>query len=171
MKRRHILLSLLASGLAALGLTGCDSSGTISSLTDSDSTAVIRDESDTGSVITGDVVPITQSIPDEEPAPAAGISDTPEMPETPDVTDSAAISAADLIDINETDNGEPAGEGNTARAAADGINLRSAPTTDEDNVIDGVNLGEEVTVLGVEGEWWKVEFKGKTGYVKSEFFE
>ena len=163
-------MTLIASALAVLGLAGCDSSGTISSLTDSDSTAVIRDESDTGSVITGDVVPITQSLVDEDVDPAL-FSDAPEMPETPDISDSAAVSAADLIDIEQTDNGEPAGEGNTAKAAADGINLRSAPTIEEDNVIGGVNLGEEVTVLSVEGEWWKVEFKGKTGYVKSEFFE
>lgn len=51
---------------------------------------------------------------------------------------------------------------------ADNVNFRETAST-EGNVLGTLNKGENVNLVENEGEWSKVEFNGKTGYVSSEF--
>lgn len=53
--------------------------------------------------------------------------------------------------------------------ALDSCNVRSTPTTDEDNIIGSLFVGEKATKLGEEGEWVKIDYNGETAYVSSEF--
>ena len=50
---------------------------------------------------------------------------------------------------------------------AEGCNVRSAANSDEDNIIGGLDEGDEVQVLGQEGDWVQIEYDGQTGYVYS----
>lgn len=49
-----------------------------------------------------------------------------------------------------------------------GVNLRSGKGT-ETSVVEKIPDNAEVKVLSKDGEWWKVEHQGKTGYLKPEF--
>lgn len=45
--------------------------------------------------------------------------------------------------------------------------MRSAANSDEDNIIGGLDEGDQVQVLGQEGDWIQIEYDGQTGYVYS----
>ncbi|MEE3420579.1 MAG: SH3 domain-containing protein [Lachnospiraceae bacterium] len=49
-----------------------------------------------------------------------------------------------------------------------GINFR-ATAEDDGDIIDTIEPGETVTVLGTEGEWSKISYNGSTGYVATRF--
>ena len=55
----------------------------------------------------------------------------------------------------------------TTMTVAEGCNVRSAANSDEDNIIGGLDEGNEVQVLGQEGDWVQIEYDGQTGYVYS----
>ena len=55
----------------------------------------------------------------------------------------------------------------TTMTVAEGCNVRSAANSDEDNIIGGLDEGDEVQVLGQEGDWVQIEYDGQTGYVYS----
>ena len=48
--------------------------------------------------------------------------------------------------------------------------VRKGPGTDAE-VLGTVDVGVELTKLGTEGDWTKVEFQGGTGYIKTEFLK
>lgn len=48
--------------------------------------------------------------------------------------------------------------------------VRKGPSTD-DEVLGTVDVGVELEKLGTEGDWAKVKFQGKTGYIKTEFLK
>lgn len=48
--------------------------------------------------------------------------------------------------------------------------VRKAPGTDAE-ILGTVDVGVELTKLGTEGDWTKVEFQGGTGYIKTEFLK
>lgn len=52
--------------------------------------------------------------------------------------------------------------------ATDTVRIRQQPNTECD-VLGKVQLGNEVTVLGVEGDWSHITFNGIEGYIKSEY--
>lgn len=56
------------------------------------------------------------------------------------------------------------------KVIADNIRLRSEANT-ESKIITLVSVNEEVEVIEKEGTWYKIEYKGKTGYLKSEFIK
>ena len=97
-----------------------------------------------------------------------------EIPSDDDEADEfAAAEQAEMIDVEETDEGGPHGEGNTAVLTVEEANVRSDPYVDDedDNVIGVLTEGQEVVVLGNEDGWYKIEFEGGSGYVSAELFE
>ena len=97
-----------------------------------------------------------------------------EIPSDDDEADEfAAAEQAEMIDVEETDEGGPHGEGNTAVLTVEEANVRSDPYVDDedDNVVGVLTEGQEVVVLGNEDGWYKIEFEGGSGYVSAELFE
>ena len=56
----------------------------------------------------------------------------------------------------------------TGKSTASDVRIRKAPSTDSE-VIDLLAVDEVVQILGKEGDWYKVSFKGKTGYVSQSY--
>ncbi|MCI9415398.1 MAG: SH3 domain-containing protein [Clostridiales bacterium] len=52
----------------------------------------------------------------------------------------------------------------------DGLRIRSGPGTDYQG-IGGLKYGEEVSILGREGDWYKIVFKETGGYVSAQFIQ
>ena len=50
------------------------------------------------------------------------------------------------------------------------VNMREEPSTDAD-VVDFLEDGTEVEVLGTDGDWTQVSYDGRTGYVMSSLLE
>lgn len=54
----------------------------------------------------------------------------------------------------------------------DGVNFRSKPEIEKDNIMDSFNKGDIVEVLSVDGDWYKVkDKKGRTGYTSGKYIE
>jgi len=53
---------------------------------------------------------------------------------------------------------------------ADNIRLRSEANTDS-KILTLVSINDEVDVIEKDGDWYKIEYKGKTGYIKSDFIK
>ena len=149
---------IFAAGVAALALTGCGSSNTISSLTDSDSTTASVPTQDVSASEAESVLPkiTAQTIESAVPVVEENVSAVEVMPQEASAEEEAF---------------EPAGEGNTATTTTD-VKFRSSPDTDsDDNVIDELDEGTEVTVLASEDGWYKVQVGDETGYIKAEYVE
>lgn len=56
----------------------------------------------------------------------------------------------------------------TGKSTADFVRLRQKPSTDSE-VINVLAVDDVVEILGKEGDWYKVTFKGNTGYVSQSF--
>ena len=48
------------------------------------------------------------------------------------------------------------------------VNVRSGPSTDDDRIMV-LSLNAEVTIIGEDGDWYRVEVGDETGYVSKEF--
>lgn len=53
-------------------------------------------------------------------------------------------------------------------SSSNGVNLREGPGSNK-HVIASIPSGSKIKVLNTEGEWTKVEYDGKTGYVSSQY--
>ena len=51
------------------------------------------------------------------------------------------------------------------------VNLRSSAKVADGNIILTVPAGRTVRVLGTSGNWYKVSYNGRTGYMKSGYFK
>jgi outer membrane murein-binding lipoprotein Lpp len=72
---------------------------------------------------------------------------------------------------NENDNSSEATSGESVTITGNGVNLRSAASTNGD-VITTLSKGTKVTKIGEEGDWYEVETSsGQTGYVSSSYAE
>ena len=58
----------------------------------------------------------------------------------------------------------------TNKITAVAVNLRSSAKVTDGNIILTVPAGRTVTVLSSSGNWYKVRYNGKTGYMKSVYF-
>ena len=58
----------------------------------------------------------------------------------------------------------------TNKITAVAVNLRSSAKVTDGNIILTVPAGRTVTVLSSSGNWYKVRYNGKTGYMKSGYF-
>lgn len=62
-----------------------------------------------------------------------------------------------------------ANEGEEGQVTADGVKLRAAPDTDSDQIAE-LNCGQEVEVLGEDGNWYKVMYQQqKVGYIRKDY--
>ena len=66
-----------------------------------------------------------------------------------------------------TDSADTAQQDGTTMTVAEGCNVRASANSDEDNIIGGLDEGDQVQVLGQEGDWVQIEYDGQTGYVYS----
>lgn len=82
----------------------------------------------------------------------------------------APRTSANKPTTSDTDNtGDTGSTGNSSLTiTGNNVRLRSAASTNGD-VIGSLSKGTTVTKLGEEGDWYKVEANGKTGYVSSQF--
>ena len=72
--------------------------------------------------------------------------------------------SGDYLDIRETLDADLG----TGVIRGTGVRLRSEPNYVA-KVLGNYNTGTEMSVLGVSGEWYKVSYKGTTGYVHSDY--
>ena len=56
------------------------------------------------------------------------------------------------------------------QTTATALNLRKSPKVASNNKILVIPKGKKVLILGTSGNWYKVKYAGKTGYVKSGYF-
>ncbi len=118
-------------------------------------------------------------------APAAGTAAAPAAGTAAGTTAGTAAATAagtaastveevpdDIEASPEEEDFEAAGEGNTGRTTTD-VNFRSEPDTEggDDTVIDELSEGTEVTILGREGEFFKVQIDDVVGYIHSDYIE
>ena len=60
-------------------------------------------------------------------------------------------------------------EGESGQITADGVKLRAEPDTDSDALAE-LNCGQEVEVLGEDGNWYKVMYMGTTvGFIRKDY--
>ena len=92
------------------------------------------------------------------------------------LVDAAAETTVKAVETTKAENqSESATTGDNASASTsmytnDGVNLRSEASTDSsDNVVTTIEKGEKVEVLSNEGDWTRIKYNGKTGYVATRF--
>ena len=60
-------------------------------------------------------------------------------------------------------------QGEPGQVTADGVKLRAGPDTDSDALAE-LNCGQEVEVLGEDGNWYKVMYQGSVvGYIRKDY--
>ena len=56
----------------------------------------------------------------------------------------------------------------TVKVKADNVNLREEASTDS-KVLDKIDIDAKVELISEDGEWSKIKYKDKEGYIKTEF--
>lgn len=104
------------------------------------------------------------------------VVETTTVEETTNKKNAAAETTVKAVETTKTENQtESATTGDNASASTsmytnDGVNLRSEASTDSsDNVVTTIEKGEKVEVLSNEGDWTRIKYNGKTGYVATRF--
>ena len=110
--------------------------------------------------VTPTVVVTAFPVPSSTPELTPAVAPTPTVPPTP-APDGFAAPTATATD-------EERQNGYTAYVQGSGINVRAGVGTGTD-IIDVVNIGDKVLVIGEESGWTKVIFHDKVGYIYSPF--
>lgn len=104
------------------------------------------------------------------------VVETTTVEETTNKKNAEAETTVKAVETTKTENqSESATTGDNASASTsmytnDGVNLRSEASTDSsDNVVTTIEKGEKVEVLSNEGDWTRIKYNGKTGYVATRF--
>lgn len=104
------------------------------------------------------------------------VVETTTVEETTNKKNAEAETTVKAVETTKTENqSESATTGDNASASTsmytnDGVNLRSEASTDSsDNVVTIIEKGEKVEVLSNEGDWTRIKYNGKTGYVATRF--
>lgn len=104
------------------------------------------------------------------------VVETTTVEETTNNKNAEAETTVKAVETTKTENqSESATTGDNASASTsmytnDGVNLRSEASTDSsDNVVTTIEKGEKVEVLSNEGDWTRIKYNGKTGYVATRF--
>ena len=58
----------------------------------------------------------------------------------------------------------------TGQITGDDVRMRTRPTTDSD-ILGTYQSGTGVSVIGINNGWYKVQYDGKTGYIRSDFLD
>ena len=115
----------------------------------------------------------TESTTAEEPDPTTPVTDDEEDVEIP-YTFTISEDGSVVISINgvewDIDLEDEEDDSTTGRVTTNGgrLNLRTGAGMSY-QIIDQLRNGEEVTVIGTEGDWYKVVIPEKTGYVHSDY--
>ena len=51
------------------------------------------------------------------------------------------------------------------------VNLRQSPNTEEDNVLGSIPGGSEIEIIENQGEWSKISYQGRQGFVRSDLIQ
>ena len=164
--KRIIALGLIV--ILALALCACGSRGQQPDVVDNaDVQNAVMEGAETAAETEQPVVAVTPTVvvtafpvPSSTPEPTPDVAPTPTVPPTP-APDGFAAPTATATD-EEKENGY------TAYVQGSGINVRAGVGTGTD-IIDVVNIGDKVLVLGEESGWTKVIFHDKVGYIYSPF--
>ena len=138
----------------------CMTSFTVPALAYADDSAAATP---TESTTVEDPDPTTSETADEEDV---------EIPYTFTISEDGSV----VISINgvewDIDLEDEEGDSTTGRVTTNGgrLNLRTGAGMSY-QIIDQLRNGEEVTVIGTEGDWYKVVIPEKTGYVHSDYLE
>ena len=104
------------------------------------------------------------------------VVETTTVEETTNKKNAEAETTVKAVETTKTENqSESSTTGDNASASTsmytnDGVNLRSEASTDSsDNVVTTIEKGEKVEVLSNEGDWTRIKYNGKTGYVATRF--
>lgn len=151
-------LLLIAVTGAALTLAGCGGRS-VSSVDENDSTissiaSAVSEDTMSTDTLDGNGVIAAQEIDPSAVTPAAGSDSTTSSDSSASSTTSSAAEST-------------ATEESTGYTTA-GVNMRSDADTDSD-VVNTIEYGEEVTVLGTKDGWTHVRYDGEEGYVKSTY--
>ena len=129
---------LIGAASATLLLTGCGSSGTISSLTDSDQTASIAVET---------AVEVATEVPGSAAGGSGAVTSVPEIvPQT--IVGTAAMSVPDLTFATET----PAASSVVSSPATVTTGTDAAPVVEGNSEKPAASADEEISLLGDEAE-------------------
>ena len=112
-------------------------------------------------VVTPTVVVTPFPAPSSPPEPTPVVAPTPTVAPTP-APDGFAAPTATATE-KEKENGY------TAYVQGSGINVRAEAGSGDTPIIDVVNLGDQVLVIGEENVWSKVIFHNKVGYIYTPF--
>ena len=164
--KRIIALGLIV--ILALALCACGSRGQQPDVVDNaDVQNAVMEDAETAAETEQPVVAVTPTVvvtafpvPSSTPEPTPDVAPTPTVPPTP-APDGFAAPTATATD-EEKENGY------SAYVQGSGINVRAGVGTGTD-IIDVVNIGDKVLVLGEESGWTKVIFNNKVGYIYSPF--
>lgn len=114
----------------------------------------------------------TDEAVDETTDDAAEVTD-----DTAEVTDNTAEDTDDATDESTSDDAETeetVAEDTTSTTwkvkTTDGVNIRGSAST-EGTKLGRCDAGTEFTATGTDGDWTRIDYKGQTGYIKSEFLE
>lgn len=155
-KVRNLLLIAVTG--TALTLAGCGGRS-VSSVDENDSTissiasAASEDTMSEAGSISGNGVIAAQEI---DPSAV-----------TPSVSGDSVSSNDSSVSSNSSESTESTTESSTGYTSA-GVNMRSDADQDSD-VVNTIEKGEEVKVLGTKDGWTHVEYDGDEGYVKSTY--
>lgn len=59
---------------------------------------------------------------------------------------------------------------NTAKVTAETARMRSKASTDS-SIVQLISMNEEVTIIEKSGDWYKIKYKGQTGYISSSLLD
>lgn len=182
MKRNVLILTALITA-AVFALSGCSFSSIIDGGSDAPSeeeAAPPAEAEETPDTSEPDDDPVPDSysitlIPEDTNYDAPDIEEEPEPEEEiePEDAESGLIVASDINPENADAEGPEVDdligrEGNWATART-GVNVRSAPQGGE--VIGSIEQGTQIKIIGVEGNWYVIDYEGQQAYVYNEFFE
>lgn len=154
MKSKSVRTLVLAATLATtLVLPGCGNTS-INATTEGDSTA----DSTISVEATSDVTTVDST---------AAASDSDADVIAPNVIAPTEITQAPATAATGTPTPTPTAEEKPGYTVA-GINFRASADGSSD-VIDTIEPGESVTILGTEGNWTKIRYNGQEGYVATRF--
>ena len=114
-------------------------------------------------VVTPTVVVTPFPAPSSTPEPTPVVAPTPTVAPTPAPDGFAAPTA--------TATEQEKQNGYTAYVQGSGINVRAEAGSGDTPIIDQVNIGDKVLVIGEESGWTKVIFHNKVGYIYSPFID
>lgn len=126
-------------------------------------------DTQTGDTQQGTQVEDTQK-PDSTQADNTNTEDTQKDSENTDVATDDSKKDESKTDDSKKDDSKKDKKKSTKVKTKDICNVRAKASTDAE-ILGKVDIGVKLKKLGTSGEWTKVKFQGKTGYIKSDLLK